>query len=98
MSTDSPVTERPVDFFQNFNRLVGVTYAAIVILTLGFFLHQIYQKRAEEITSILGHVDRHGQLIEFVLRNSVDYLEASRVSALDFYANTPFNDINTAVH
>lgn len=96
MSTELPATERPVDFFRNFNRLVGVTYAAIVVLTLGFFIHQIYEKRGEEITSILGHVDRHGQLIEFVLRNSVDYLEASRVTALDFYANTQDNKYSVA--
>jgi sigma-B regulation protein RsbU (phosphoserine phosphatase) len=97
MSTEHPVAERPADFFRNYNRLVGATYAAIVILTLGFFLHQIYQKRAEEIASILGHVERHGQLIEFVLRNTVDYLEASRITALDFYANTPASDLATPV-
>lgn len=89
MSTESTPARRHAHFFRNYNRLVGVTYAAIVVLTLGFFVHQIYQKRAEEIAAILGHVERHGQLIEFVLRNSVDYLETTRVSALGFYAETP---------
>lgn len=81
--------ERPANFFGNFNRLVGVAYATIVAITIGFFLHQIYQKRAEEIATIEAHVERHGLLTEFVLRNSVDYLEASRVTALNFYADTP---------
>ena len=98
MSADPTAPERPVDFFRNFNRLVGVAYVAIVVLTLGFFLYQIYQKRAEEIASILGHVDRHGQLIEFVLRNSADYIEASRVTALNFYAGTPAGDNASLVH
>ena len=94
MSTDRPAAERPANFFRNYNRLVGFTYAAIVALTLGFFLHQIYQKRAEEIDSILSHVERHGQLIEFVLRNSVDYLEASRITAIAFYANPTADDLS----
>lgn len=90
-------TEKPVDFFRNFNRLVGVAYIAIVALTLGFFWHQIDQKRNEEIALILGHVERHGQLIEFVLRNSVDHLEASRITASDFYAGIPKKTGNPAL-
>lgn len=90
-------TEKPVDFFRNFNRLVGVAYVAIVALTLGFFWYQIDQKRDEEIALLLGHVDRHGQLIEFVLRNSVDHLEASRITANDFYAGIPKKSGNPAL-
>lgn len=89
MSSAPPTVPRHAYFFRNYNRLVGFTYAAIVVVTLGFFLHQIYQKRNEEIASILGHVDRHALLIEFVLRNSVDHLESARSTALNFYANTP---------
>ena len=88
MSTEQPTPPASINFFRNYNRLVGATYAAIVILTLGFFLHQITQKRAEEIETIQGHVDRHGQLIEFILRSSVDYLEAMRITAQGFYAST----------
>ena len=95
MSTDRPATERPANFFRNYNRLVGFTYVSIVFLTLGFFLHQIHLKRTEEINSILGHVERHGQLIEFVLRNSVDYLEASRITAIAFYATSSADDLST---
>ena len=61
-----------VDFFRNFNRVVGAAYVAIVLLTLGFFLHQINEKRKEETAVIAGHVARHAQFIEFVLRSSID--------------------------
>lgn len=87
MNAEKPTPPASINFFRNYNRLVGATYAAIVVLTLGFFLHQITQKRAEEIETIQGHVDRHGQLIEFILRSSVDYLEAMRITAQSFYAS-----------
>lgn len=87
MNAEKPTPPASINFFRNYNRLVGATYAAIVVLTLGFFLHQITQKRAEEIEMIQGHVDRHGQLIEFILRSSVDYLEAMRITAQSFYAS-----------
>ncbi len=95
MSIDKPGLQAPTDFFRNYNRLVGVAYAAIVLLTLGFFLHQIDQQRAEEIESIRGHVERHGQLIEFVLRSSVDYLEAMRISAQSSYASAAATEAAT---
>ena len=88
MSTKQPTSPASINFFRNYNRLVGATYAAIVVLTLGFFLHQITQKRAEEIEMIQGHVERHGQLIEFILRSSVDYLEAMRIAAQSFYVSS----------
>ncbi len=88
MSAEKPTSQGSINFFRNYNRLVGATYVAIVVLTLGFFLHQITQKRAEEIETIQGHVERHGQLIEFILRSSVDYLEAMRISAQSFYVSS----------
>ena len=77
-----------VDFFRNFNRVVGAAYLAIVLLTLGFFLHQINEKRKEETVAIAGHVARHAQFIEFVLRSSVDSVEALRMATRVHYAST----------
>lgn len=86
MSADKPAVRASIDFFRNYNRLVGAAYVAIVVITIGFFGHQITQKRAEEIETIQGYVERHGQLIEFVLRSSVDHVEAMRISATSSYA------------
>lgn len=77
------------NFFRNYNRLVGFTYVAIVLLTLGFFLFQIRQKHQEEIKVIQAQVDRHAQFIEFILRSSLDSVEAMRLSAASFYATAP---------
>ncbi len=86
-----------VDFFRNFNRVVGAAYLAIVLLTLGFFLHQINEKRKEETVAIAGHVARHAQFIEFVLRSSVDSVESLRMAARGFYAATQrFQDTEPA--
>ena len=74
-----------VNFFGNYNRIVGAAYSAIVILLLAFFAFQINQKRNDELAVISGHVDRHSQLVEFILRSSQDYLEVMRTSA----ASTP---------
>lgn len=88
MNTDTrPVNN--INFFRNYNRLVGFTYIAIVVLTLGFFLFQIQQKHTEEIKIIQGHVDRHAQFVEFILRSSLDNLEAMRLSADNFYDTVP---------
>lgn len=76
-------------FFRNYNRLVGFTYVAIVLSTLGLFLFQIQQKHAEEVKVIQGHVDRHAQFVEFILRSSLDNLEALRLSADNFYDTAP---------
>lgn len=81
-----------VDFFRNFNRVVGAAYVAIVLLTLGFFFHQINEKRKEETASIAGHVARHAQFIEFVLRSSVDSVEALRMAARAHYESTQKSD------
>ncbi len=83
------ITQAPpqtVNFFRNYNRLVGAAFVAIVLLTLGFFLHQINEKRKEELLSIQGHVQRHSLFIEFILRSSLDYLETLRSAARGHYA------------
>ncbi|MDE2429143.1 MAG: SpoIIE family protein phosphatase [Burkholderiales bacterium] len=78
-----------INFFRNYNRLVGFTYVAILALTLAFFLFQIKQKHTEEIKLIQGHVERHGQFVEFILRSSLDNLEAMRIVSANFYATAP---------
>jgi sigma-B regulation protein RsbU (phosphoserine phosphatase) len=77
-----------VNFFRNYNRVVGGAFLAIVLLTLSFFLYQINEKRQEELRIIQGHVQRHSQFIEFILRSSLDYLENLRSVARNHYAQT----------
>lgn len=74
-----------VNFFRNYNRVVGAAFLAIIVLTLGFFAHQINEKRKEELAVIQGHMRQHSQFIEFVLRSSLDYLESLRTSAQGHY-------------
>jgi len=81
----APPPQKATHFFRNYNRLVGGTYLAILFLTGMFFLYQIQEKHAEEVETIRGHVARHGQFVEFVLRSSLDSLEAMRISANESY-------------
>ncbi len=76
------------DFFRNYNRIIGVAYLAILALTFGFFLYQLQQNLEDEIETIRGHVQRHGQLIEIALRKRVDMVDALRIAATDYYAGT----------
>lgn len=86
-----------VNFFRNYNRVVGTAFLAIVALTLGFFAHQINGKHKEEMAVIQGHVVRHSQFIEFVLRSSLDYLEALRSVAKSHYSTKPLPTTQTRV-
>lgn len=88
MTSDAKPSQH-ANFFRNYNRLVGFTYVAIVLSTLALFLFQTQQKHAEEIKVIQGHVDRHAQFVEFILRSSLDNLEAMRLSADNFYDTAP---------
>jgi phosphoserine phosphatase RsbU/P len=72
-------------FFRNYNRLVGGTYVAILLLTGIFFVYQVQEKHDEEVRIIRGHVQRHAQFVEFILRSSLDSLEAMRISANESY-------------
>ncbi|TXT38688.1 MAG: serine phosphatase RsbU regulator of sigma subunit [Comamonadaceae bacterium] len=74
-----------VNFFRNYNRVVGAAFLAIVLLTLGFFLQQLNQKHKQELATIQAHVARHSQFIEFILRSSLDYLESLRTTAHAHY-------------
>jgi phosphoserine phosphatase RsbU/P len=83
--SSEPSSRNPTNFFRNYNRLLGGTSITILILTTGFLLWQILLQRDKEIENIQGRVDRHAQFIEFMARNSVDQVEAMRVSASFFY-------------
>ncbi|MBX3660029.1 MAG: SpoIIE family protein phosphatase [Ramlibacter sp.] len=86
MSAAAQVQDTETSFFRNYNRLVGGTYAAILLCTVAVFLFQLHEKLAEEINTIKAQVAKHGQLIEFTLRSSQDALEALRLSMADSYA------------
>jgi phosphoserine phosphatase RsbU/P len=72
-----------INFFRNYNRVVGVAYAAIVVGLLLVFGFQLKQKMTEEIALVQSHFERHAQFIEFVLRTSSDQLELLRMVAED---------------
>ena len=96
MSERDSRPQATVNFFRNYNRVVGAAFLAIVLLTLGFFLHQINEKRKEELAIIEGHVERHSQFIEFVLRSSLDYLESLRTAAHSHYLDQSQQESPTA--
>ena len=96
MSERDSRPQATVNFFRNYNRVVGAAFLAIVLLTLGFFLHQINEKRKEELAIIEGHVERHSQFIEFVLRSSLDYLESLRTAAHGHYLDQSQRESPTA--
>jgi sigma-B regulation protein RsbU (phosphoserine phosphatase) len=73
-------------FFRNYNRLVGGTYAAILLCTVLVFLFQLRQKLQEEFATINAHVAKHSQFIESTLRSSDDALEAMRLSVASTFA------------
>ncbi|MFC5498078.1 SpoIIE family protein phosphatase [Caenimonas terrae] len=86
MSQQQPARKQEsTQFFRNYNRLVGATYLAILLLTVALFLYQIVQKQREEVQTIGGHVARHGQFIEFILRSSLDSLESMRIAASESF-------------
>ena len=80
MTNESSVRQT-TNLFKNYNRLVGITYTLIVIALVLFFGHLLQRKMGEEIELIRGHVARHGQFFEFILRSSSDQLESLRMSA-----------------
>lgn len=79
--TCAPNADRSVNLFKNYNRLIGVAYALLIIALTGFFAYLLNCRMQEEIDLVKGHVVRHGQFFEFVLRSSADQLETFRMSA-----------------
>jgi phosphoserine phosphatase RsbU/P len=80
---NATVSDPQINFFRNYNRVVGTAYAAIVIGLLLVFGFQFQQKMTEEIALAKSHFERHAQFIEFVLRTSSDQLELLRMVAED---------------
>ena len=79
--TSAPSRGQSANLFKNYNRLIGVAYTLLIIALMVFFGHLLHRKMNEEINLIRGHVVRHSQFFEFVLRSSADQLETFRMSA-----------------
>jgi sigma-B regulation protein RsbU (phosphoserine phosphatase) len=80
LSTAEP-SAAPIDFFRNYNRLIGFAYAAILVGLAAFFGLQLQQKLEAEIALIEAGAHRHSQLVEMVMRASGDHLETLRMMA-----------------
>jgi len=87
MSTDASAagsrSVRPAQlrFFRNYNRTIGVAYGALLLGLALFFGYQLRLQMDQEVAVIQGEVERHGQLLEFVLRSSTDQVETLRMAA-----------------
>lgn len=62
-------------FFRNYNRAIGTAYALILLGLVVFFALQLRARFASEVALIEAHVKRHSQLVEYVLRGSLDQLD-----------------------
>ncbi|MBK1720255.1 SpoIIE family protein phosphatase [Thiocystis violacea] len=78
--TSAPSRGQSANLFKNYNRLIGVAYSLLILALTLFFGYLLDRKLHEEIDLIRGHVVRHGQFFEFVLRSSADQLETFRMS------------------
>lgn len=79
--TAAPTPSPSANLFRNYNRLIGLAYAILILALTLFFGYLLDRKMAEEVELIRGHVARHAQFFEFVLRSSADQLEMLRMSA-----------------
>ena len=77
----SSATASAPRFFRDYNRVISVAYALILLGLLAFFALQLRQRHAEEVALIESQVARHGEFLEFVLRSSTDQLESLRMIA-----------------
>lgn len=77
---EASIQSDPV-FFRNYNRMIGTAYASILLGITLFFGIQLQQAFDDEIDIIHGHVERHGQFMEFMLAASAEQLEALRMIA-----------------
>lgn len=68
-------------FFRNYNRIIAVAYGLLLLVLAAFFLHQLRLGMRQELALIEGHVERHHQFLEFVLRSASDQLETLRMAA-----------------
>ncbi|MBL0422007.1 SpoIIE family protein phosphatase [Ramlibacter sp. AW1] len=68
-------------FFRNYNRKIGLAYAVLLLVLVVFLVQQLRRSMADEIESIQGHLQRHHQFLEFVLRSSADEVDSLRMAA-----------------
>jgi sigma-B regulation protein RsbU (phosphoserine phosphatase) len=66
-------------FFRNYNRIIGFAYASILLGIAIFFSLQLRQAFDDEIDIIHGHVERHGQFMEFMMAASAEQIEVLRM-------------------
>lgn len=67
-------------FFKRYNRIIGTTYAAILLGLALFFAYQLREKYDQEVGIIREHVQRHAQFLEFILSSSADEIETLRLT------------------
>ncbi len=72
-----------VPFFRRYNRIIVQAYAVLLLGLAGFFAWQLREALGDELRLVQGHVERHAQLIEFVLRSPADEVEALRMGAVE---------------
>ena len=70
-----------MNFFRSYNRTMAAAFLAVLMVLAAFFGFQLTQRLDDEITSIETHLNRHAQLLEYVLRTSVDQVDALRIAA-----------------
>lgn len=72
-----------VSFFRRYNRIITQAYALLLLGLAGFFAYQLREAFDDELWLVQGHVERHAQFLEFVLRSSADEVQALRMAAVD---------------
>lgn len=68
-------TDVSVHFFRNYNRMIGVAYAFILLGLVVFFGFQLRERFGTEVALIESNVKRHSQFVEYVIRSSLDQLD-----------------------
>ena len=77
-SSDGP---GPLPFFRTYNLTIGAAYGLLLLALAGFFAWQLHRAFDDELATVRGHLQRHGQFLEFVLRSSTDQIEGLRMAA-----------------
>ncbi len=70
-------------FFRRYNRIILQAYAVLLLGLAGFFAWQLRTALHDELRRVQGQVERHAQLIEFVLRSAADEVESLRMGVED---------------
>lgn len=70
-----------MNFFRSYNRTMAAAFLAVLLVLGAFFGFQLEQRLDDEIATIETHLNRHAQLLEYVLRTSDDQIDALRIAA-----------------